>query len=75
MCSIQYMVTPTSSETVLKPVYTFETYLVILLAAFLTASQGATLTYSMRYNSVGMIQVINYLAIPLGFFLDWLIIG
>ena len=29
----------------------------------------------MQYNSVGIIQVLLYLAIPLGYLLDWIFIG
>ena len=33
------------------------------------------MTNSMQYNSVGMIGIILYLAIPLGYFFDCIIFG
>jgi drug/metabolite transporter (DMT)-like permease len=30
---------------------------------------------SWQYNSIGIIAVLIYLAIPLGYFLDWLFLG
>ena len=32
------------------------------------------MTKSMQYNTVGVVQVFLYLAIPFGYFLDWLVL-
>ena len=33
------------------------------------------MTVAMKYNSIGMVSVLLYLAIPMGYFLDWLCLG
>ena len=50
-------------------------YLGVFGLAFLGFNQQYTIAKSMEYNTVGAVQVILYLAIPFGCFLDWLVLG
>lgn len=47
----------------------------MILIACVTSCEMLTMTLSMNYNSIGMMQVICYLAIPIGYILDYLVFG
>ena len=55
--------------------YGHELYLAVFGLALVAFSQQATMAKSMQYNTVGIVQVILYLAIPFGCFLDWAILN
>ena len=54
--------------------YGWELYAAVFGLACVAFLQQATISKSMEYNTVGIVQVILYLAIPFGFFLDWAIL-
>jgi hypothetical protein len=50
-------------------------YLCIVILAAMIIFQQSCFSKSMQYNTVGVVNVLNYMAIPLGYLLDWAIIG
>ena len=55
--------------------YSTELYLWSIVAACLIFGEQILITKSMQYNTVGSVQLIVYLLIPFGYFLDWLVVG
>jgi len=47
-------------------------YLVCVALAVASSVQVFCMTASMQYNTVGMVSVLMYMTIPLGYFLDFL---
>ncbi len=60
----------------LKPTeYSIEFYISMAGLGLLLTLQQSCFSKSMSYSTVGAVSVINYLLIPIGYFLDWLVIG
>ena len=57
------------------PIYDTSLYLLLILTVACGFFYLASISKSMQYNTVGVVQVILYLAIPFGYFLDWLFFG
>ena len=55
--------------------YTTSLYLAVFGLAMVGFCQQALISKAMQYNTVGIVQVILYLAIPFGYFLDWAVLG
>ena len=55
--------------------YSSELYLWSIGGACLIFGEQNLITKSMQYNTVGSVQLIMYLLIPFGYFLDWLVVG
>ena len=58
-----------------SPIYSFQMYLCVLALAAMIIFQQSFFSKSMQYNSVGAVNVLNYMAIPFGYFLDWILMG
>ena len=54
--------------------YSVTLYLAIFGLACLEFCHLTAITKSMEYNTVGIVQVILYLCIPFGCFLDWAVL-
>ena len=73
-CPIWLLVIPIQKATDLT-LYGYELYLAIFGLALVYFVQQSTMAKSMEYNTVGIVQVILYLAIPFGCFLDWAVLN
>lgn len=58
-----------------SPEYSVVLYLTMLAAAIAFSLQNASMTISMQFLDVGMVSVLLYLAIPVGYILDWFFLG
>jgi len=47
----------------------------MLAACLVFAAQNALATIAMKYNTIGMVSVLLYLAIPMGYALDRIFLG
>ena len=47
-------------------------YLTMIGASLLLSFQNAAMTISMKYNTLGIVAILLYLAIPFGYLLDFL---
>ena len=56
------------------PLYGKELYLALFGLACLEFCHLSAQTKSMEYNTVGVVQVIFFLCIPLSYFLDWAVL-
>ena len=54
------------------PNYSWLCFLFILVTVLISFIQQGTMAKSMQYNNVGMASILLYLAIPIGYFLDWI---
>lgn len=72
MCSIWSIALP---QTEHLPDYSSAMYLYIVILVAMIIFQQSCYSKSMQYNTVGVVSVLNYMAIPLGYLLDWAIIG
>ena len=72
-CPIWSLAIPVTKAAGLT-LYGYEMYLAIIGLACIMFVQQATIAKSMQYNTVGIVQVILYLAIPFGCFLDWIVL-
>jgi len=50
-------------------------YFYIAVLAAMIMFQQSCFSKSMQFNTVGVVNVLNYMAIPLGYLLDWAILG
>jgi len=73
-CPIQGLVLPVK-DVIDLTLYSWQLYLGVFGLACVAFFQQATISKSMEYNTVGIVQVILYLAIPFGCFLDWAVLG
>ena len=73
-CPVWSLVLPVKKAADLT-LYGYELYLAIIGLALVAFMQQATIAKSMQYNTVGIVQVILYLAIPFGCFLDWAVLS
>jgi drug/metabolite transporter (DMT)-like permease len=71
MNSVWSFVAPSQKVTNYSP----ELYLWTVGLAFVCLVFQSAFTKSMQYNTVGAVQVICYLLIPFGYFLDSLVVG
>ena len=72
-CPVWSIATPVS-KAVDVTLYGYELYLSMFGLAIIYFIEQAAISKSMEYNTVGVVQVIMYLCIPFGFFLDWAIL-
>ena len=48
-------------------------FLMIVFGVVVYIGQQGTMAKSMQYNTVGAASILLYLAIPMGYFLDWIV--
>ena len=54
------------------PHYSWLMFLFIVATVAVSFIQQGTMAKSMQYNNVGMASILLYLALPIGYFLDWI---
>ena len=58
-----------------SPDYSVFLYLTMVGACFAFSAQNGLMTISMEYCTIGMVSVLLYLAIPMGYLLDWIFLS
>ena len=72
-CPLQSLFIPVTKAAELT-LYGWELYLATFGLAVVAFLQQASISKSMEYNTVGVVQIIMYLCIPFGCFLDWAVL-
>ena len=62
-----------TTEVEQLPVYSLSMFLTVVFGVLVYNTEQVIIAKSMQYNTVGAASIIMYLAIPIGYFLDWIV--